>query len=81
MLVFLILLRTTNTGAVVAQWIRPQTLNREVPGSNPLAVAVVPLGKALNPHCLVPLKGLKAVGSLVGWLLISSLLNLSGQVI
>ena len=36
--------------AVVAQWIRPQTLNREVPGSNLLASAVVPLGKALYPH-------------------------------
>ena len=27
---------------VVAQWIRPRTLNREVPGSNLLAAAVVP---------------------------------------
>ena len=27
-------------GAVVAQWTRPQTLNREVPGSNLLAAAV-----------------------------------------
>ena len=26
---------------------------------------IVPLGKALYPHCLVPRKGLKAVGSLV----------------
>ena len=26
---------------------RPQTLNREVPGSNLLAAAVVPLGKAI----------------------------------
>ena len=48
----------------MAQWIRPQTLNREVPGSNLLAVAVVPLGKELYPHCLVPRKGLKAVGPL-----------------
>ena len=52
-------------GAVVAQWIRPQTLNREVPGLNLLAAAVVPLGKALYPDCLVPLKGLKAIGPLV----------------
>ena len=37
----------------------------EVPGSNLLAAAVVPLGKALSPHCLVPRKGLKAVGPLV----------------
>ena len=46
----------------MAQWIRPWTLNREVPGLNLLAAAVVPLGKALHPHCLVPRKGLKAVG-------------------
>ena len=50
----------------MAQWIRPRTLNREVPGSNLLAAAVVPLGKALYPHCLVPRKGLKP---LVPWLL------------
>ena len=37
--------------AVVAQWIRPWTLNREVPGSNLLAAAVVPLGKALYQSC------------------------------
>ena len=55
----------TSRGAVVAQWIRPQTLDREVPGSNLLAAAVVPLGKTLYPHCLVPRKGLKAVGPLV----------------
>ena len=57
----------------MAQWIRPQTLNRQVSGSNLLAVAVVPLGKALYPHCLVPRKGLKAVGPLVACFL-------SGQV-
>ena len=33
-------------GAVAEQWIRPQTLNHEVPGSNLLAAAKVPLGKA-----------------------------------
>ena len=49
----------------MAQWIRPQTLNCEIPGLNLLAAAVVPLGKTLYPHCLVPRKGLKAVGSLV----------------
>ena len=48
----------------MAQWIRPQILNGEVPGSNLLAAAVVPLGKALYPHCLVPQKGLKAIGPL-----------------
>ena len=38
----------------MAQWIRPQTLNREVPGSNLLAAAVVPLGKAQYLKPLVP---------------------------
>ena len=54
----------------MAQWIRPWTLNREVPGSNLLAAAaaVVSLGKALYPHCLVPWKGLKAIGPLVACL-------------
>ena len=47
--------------AVVAQWIRPWTLNHEVPSSNPFAMAVVPLVKALYPHCLVPRKGLEAI--------------------
>ena len=61
-------IHTGKRGAVVAQWIRPQTLNREVPGSNLLAAAVVPLGKALCPHCKVPRKGLKAVGPLVACL-------------
>ena len=50
----------TFSSAVVAQLIRPQNLNREVPGSNLLAAAVVPLGKALYRHCLVPQKGLKS---------------------
>ena len=50
----------------MAQWIRPQTLNREVPGSNMLSMAVVPLSKAIYPHCLVPQKGLKAVSPLHG---------------
>ena len=58
----------------MAQWIRPQTLNREAHGLILLAVAVVPLGKAhFNPHCPVPRKGLKAIGPLVGCLLVSSL--------
>ena len=47
----------------MAEWIRPRTLNCEVPGSNLLAAAVS-LGKALYPHCLFPRKGLKAVGPL-----------------
>ena len=37
--------------AAVAQSIQPMLLNRETSGSNLLATAVVPLGKALNPHC------------------------------
>ena len=44
-------------------WIRTGTLNREIPGSN--LVAVVPLDKALCPLCLVPLIGLQATGPLV----------------
>ena len=52
----------------MAKWIRPRTLNREVPGSNLLGAAAVLLGKALYPHCLVPRKGLKAVGPLVACL-------------
>ena len=52
----------------MAQWIRPQTINREVRGSNLLAMAVVPLDKALYPGCLVPRTGLKAVGLLVACL-------------
>ena len=52
-----------------AQRIRPQTRNLEVPGSNLQAVVVVPLSKALYPHCLVPRKGLyKAVVPLVACL-------------
>ena len=50
----------------MAQWIRPRTLNHEIPGSNLLAAAVVPLDKALYHYCLVPMKGLKV---LVPWLL------------
>ena len=51
----------------MAQWIRPQTLNREVPwaSSTLLAAAVVPLCKALYPHCLVPWKGLWSPCSLL----------------
>ena len=48
----------------MTQWIRPRTLNHEVTGSTLQAAAVVPLGKAVYPHCLVPRQGLKAVGPL-----------------
>ena len=53
---------------VVAQWIRPRTLNYEAPILNMLAEAVVPFGKAVYPHCLVPRKGLKTLGPLVACL-------------
>ena len=46
----------------MAQRIRLQNLNREVPNSNLQTAAIVPLGKALYPHCPVPRKGL-----VVGW--------------
>ena len=61
---------SVDRGAVMAQWIRPRTLNREVPSSNLLAAAVciVPSGKALYPHCPVPRKGLKVIGPLVACL-------------
>ena len=36
----------------MAQWLRPWTLNHEVPGSNPLATEAVPFDKALYPHFL-----------------------------
>ena len=62
----------------MAQWITSRTLKHEVPGSNLLAAAVVPLGKALYPHCLVPRKGLKAVAPQVACLLAACFL--SGQV-
>ena len=58
----------TYWGAVAAQWIRPQTLNREVLGSNLLAMALAPLGKALYHHCLVPHKALSVIGPLVACL-------------
>ena len=50
----------------MAQWIRPRTHEHEVPVQIS-AAAVVPFGKALYPHCLVPRKGLKAVGPLVAY--------------
>ena len=63
---FHLILPKLSIGAVVAEWIRRRTSIPEVPGSNP-SPAVVPLGKALYPHCLVPRKGLKAVGPLVAY--------------
>ena len=56
-------------GSVLARWIRLRTLNRKVSSlNNLLAWAVVPLGKALYYHCLVPRKGLKAVSQMVACL-------------
>ena len=52
-------------GAVMAQWIR--TLILEVPGSNLLAVSVMLLGMTPYPHCLVPRRGLNAIGALVDY--------------
>ena len=54
---------------------RPQLLNRDIPGLNLPAAAVVPLGKALYPHCLVPRKGLKSIGPLVACLYAGCLLS------
>ena len=59
----------------MAQWIRPWTLDREIHGSNLQAAAVVPLGKALYPDCLVPRKGLKAIGLLVACLEVACFLS------
>ena len=59
-----VMMKGTNGGTVVAQWIRPWTLNQEVAGSNRLAVAVLLLGKALAKAlspCLAPQRGLKFV--------------------
>ena len=46
----------------------------QVPGSNP-SRAVVPLAKALYPHCLVSREGLKAIGPLVTCLKATCLLR------
>ena len=51
----------------MAQWIRPRTLNREVPGLNLLA------GSGMSALGLVPQKGFKVIGPLVACFL-------SGQV-
>ena len=55
----------------IIEWRRLRT--REVLCSNLLMAAVVPLGKALYPHCLVPRIGLKAVGPLVAKLQVTCL--------
>ena len=53
----------------MAQWIRPPTLNREVPGSNLLAAAASSaLGQGTLSSLPCPSEGLKAVGPLVACL-------------
>ena len=69
---------TISWGKIVARLIRPWTLNRAFPSLNLPAAAVVPLGRALYPHCLVPWKGLKAIGPLVASVWVACFL--SGQV-
>ena len=49
----------------MAKWIRTVGLLNEMSPLNPAVASVVPLGKALYPHCLVPRRGLKTVGPLV----------------
>ena len=49
----------------MAQWIRYLTLTHAVSNSNPLAMAVVSLGKPFYPHCLVPQTGLHFITPLV----------------
>ena len=49
----------------MAQQIRTWTPVQLVLCSNPLVIAVVPLGKAVYLHCLVPQRGLKTIGPLV----------------
>ena len=63
---------------MVAQWIRPWTLNCDVPGLNLIAAAVVPLGNALSLHYSVPRKGLKVNCSLFSYF--NGTCFLSGQV-
>ena len=53
---------------MMAHWKRPQIPNQEILSSNLLMTAVETLGKALYPHCLVPLKGLKAFSPLAAYL-------------
>ena len=61
--VWILIWQFTRQGGVVAEQIRLWTsMLREVPGSNPgPAVVLVPLGKALYPHCLLFQRRLEAV--------------------
>ena len=62
-ILYMCILTLSCCGSVL--WIRPRSLNCEVPDSNLLAAAVAPLGKVIYPHWLVPRNGLKSVGALV----------------
>ena len=46
--------------AAMAEWISPWTLQQKFPGSNPPAIAVIPLWQGTYPHNLVPHIGLKS---------------------
>ena len=62
----------------MAHWIRPQTLNHEVPGSNLPAAASSALGQGTLSSLPSPRKGLKAIGPLVACLQAAGFLG--GQV-
>ena len=64
-----ILLIKMQLGTALAQWLGSQTPNQEVPGSNRIATALEPLGKALYPHYLSPWR-CKASSLLVSSLLV-----------
>ena len=63
----------------MAEWIRPQTSIPEVPGSNP-STAVVPLGKVLYLHCLVPRKGLTVLACLLDYIKQLAFLELENSI-
>ena len=49
-------------------WLRtPRTPKQEVPGSNPLAVTVVPSGLGQGTSFPFPMRGLKAISPLVAY--------------
>ena len=49
----------------MVQWLGALDLNHKISGSNLLAIAAAPLGKALYLHCLVPQTGLKTINPLI----------------
>ena len=52
-------------GSCRGSCIKPWILNHDIPGLNSLVAVVVPMGKALYIHCLVPQIGLQAIGLLI----------------